>query len=166
MPAATRTWDSATAVAASTAAAWSTDTAPVTGDTAIIPSTSGLGNVLGADMNAVELVKLVTSQGCRLDVGTSATPLIIGSAKFLIRGSGSVYIQNDSSGTEIFAVNSPNMDTALTITGNTAVSRVNVARGGVTISAGDVASIYAGVVPQLRNAIKVTSGSGATGYCV
>lgn len=156
-----RVRDGTTAQVWSHAASWSADTAPVSTDTAIIPSTDGLADITGESQAAVDLAKLFTAPGCRVNIGSSGTPLIIGASLFSLHGLGAAYIQNDSAGAEVIIINSPNMDTALILTGTT-VSRINMARGGATINpSGGVTEMILGSVAALRTSNNLTIGAAA-----
>lgn len=161
---AVRTRDGTSAQVWSHAASWSADTAPATGDTAIIPSTDGIADITGESQASVDLAKLITVAGCRVSIGSSGTPLIIGAAKYLIHGLGSTYIQNDGGVAENVVVNSPNMDTALILTGS-AVTRINLARGGISVNT-TAATAVIGSIPQLRHSCVATLGASfsATEY--
>lgn len=135
----TTSWLGTTSGAFATAGNWDNGV-PVTGDTALV-SASAVRGIDGSDQSAVLLAKFFVPEGFEYDVGSSSTPLRIGTSLAEFYGQGSVYWKNEGAATETVYVNSTNQADALVLTAGSAISAMVVGRGAVTIPASQSISV-------------------------
>jgi len=76
----TRTWTGTTDGSFTTATNWSDDTAPITGDTAIVPKNATVDIDADLTNSTVDLAVFYVEDDCTIDIGTATQPLEIGLA--------------------------------------------------------------------------------------
>jgi hypothetical protein len=153
-----RIWTGATNGNFGTAGNWSPATAPVSNDEAMFDASSTVNVDAGLDQSAVDLDALIVAKGCKINIGTSASPLIISADKVLHEGDGTLYYKDGNGTTDLVIIKGTLQEGAgAAVLDGSSITRLVVAKGLVTIkgTAGSIGTLTIAWIDNVANDAKV-----------
>jgi hypothetical protein len=135
---ATRVWQSTDGNWNATGS-WSGAAVPVDGDVVIFPATNAVAPSTNLTQTGVELAAMFVEKGFAPNIGASGNYLKIGANKLIHFGDGTVYFEDNTTGTEetdLIILNSDNLNPALYIQGaaTNPIGRIVVVKGYAVIT--------------------------------